>query len=378
MTPGNTQPPRRRLLGVGAGASLGAMTSEAAGAPPARGAVVLVDSFAGPAGGDDTAAVRRAIEEAMRLGAVVLFSGREYRIGGTIDLPTGIQLVGAGAVPGAGSNGARGTVLQRTADVVMLRIKGSPFQRGGPMRHSIMIRGMLLHGGDQSRDMVEMVSASRITVQDCFFVGSKGRNLLLWEVFDSRIVNTDFEWGGAAGSRVPMIELRSGSGLEYTNQIHFVGCRCESYPGTAVALTGGNTNEIFFTNCKFESMLAISNDPALTLSGAVLVHFGGVQVTSRGNREATLRALVAARESSFLTGDLYLEHIDHDGQAAKLSSYLDLGSSQAVDLRMFVYDGSTRLPVESYVALDKARSKACTVKAVMKRGREMVVQTWST
>lgn len=371
---------RRGLFGAAAAGALGASAwagSAAGASPPRGGGVVLVDSFAGAGGDDDTGAIRRAIDEAVRVGAVVLFSGREYRIRDTIDLPTGIQLLGAGAVPGKEAGGITGTVLRRTSDVVMLRAKGNPFLRGGPMRHSLVIRGMLLTGGDQASDLVQLVSAARVTIQDCFFIGSKGRLLLLWEVFDSRIVNTDFEWGGTAGPGTPMIELRSGGGMEYTNQIHFVGCRCESYPGTAIALTGRNTNEIFFTNCKLESMLSVTTEPALTVSGANVVRFGGVQVTSRGNQEATIKALVAVRDSAFLTGDLYLEHINHDGKGAKLSSYLDLGASQGVDLRMFVYDGSTRLPAESYVSLDRARSSACTVKGVMKRGREVVVQTWS-
>ena len=124
------------------------------------------------------------------------------------------------------------------------------------MRHSIGIRGILFHGDDRPSDVVQFVAASRITVEDCVFLTSKGRHVLLWEAFDCRFHNTDFEWGRTAGSGIPMIELRSGDGMENANQVHFVGCRCESYPGTAIALTGNNTNEIFFTNCELAAASA--------------------------------------------------------------------------------------------------------------------------
>ncbi|TCZ63632.1 hypothetical protein EXY23_09615 [Roseicella aquatilis] len=367
------------MFGIAAGAvGASALAGEAAASARPPAGFVLVDAFPGRPGSDDSAAIRWALTEASRIGAAVLFSGREYRISETIDLPTGIQLLGTGAVLGAERRGPTGTILRRTSDVVMLRAKGRSFLRGGPMRHSIMIRGMLLHGGDQPSDLVQLISAARITVQDCFFVASKGRNLLLWETFDSRVVNTDFEWGGAPGDEIPMIELRSGGGLEYTNQVHFVGCRCESYPGTAIALTGGNTNEIFFTNCKLESLLPMANQPALALGGANVVRFGGVQVTSRGSRGATMRSLVEIRDSSFVTGDLYLEHLDGDGDAARLSSYLDLGGSQAVDLKLFVYDGSRRLSPDAYVSFDRTSSKACTVRGILRRGRDVMAQNWTS
>ena len=68
----------------------------------------------------------------------------------------------------------------------------------------------------------------------------------------------------------------------------FVNCRCESYPGTALAITGGNTNEIFFTNCKFESGQA--ERPAITLESAAVIHFGPVHCKRKshgGNESAT-------------------------------------------------------------------------------------------
>lgn len=371
---------RRSLFGAAAGtlgAAAAAGSAEAARPGARAGSFVQVDDFPGPAGADDTAAIVWALAEAVRLGAAVVFSGRVYRISETIDLPTGVQLLGMGAVSGAEPGGLTGTVLQRVRDIVMLRAKGKAFERGGPMRHSIMIRGLLLHGDDHPSDLVQLISAARITIEDCFFIAAKGRLLLLWEVFDSRIVNTDFEWGGVAGGRVPMVELRSGSGLEYTNQIHFTGCRMESYPGTALAMTGSNTNEIFFTNCKLESLLPTCVDPAIAMGGANVVRFGGVQVTSRGNAGAPMRALVSARGCSFVTGDLYFEHLDYDGKASRLAAYLDLSGSQGVDLRLVIYDGATRLPLEACVAFDRSNAKACSVRGLLKRGAEVVAHTWS-
>jgi hypothetical protein len=274
------------------------------------------------------------------------------------------------------AGGLTGTVLRRVRDCVMLRAQGTSYRGGGPMRTSIALRDILFDGGDFASDMVRFIAATRIGIDDCFFARSKGRILLLWEVFDSRVTNTDFEWGGTAGSEMPMIELRSGRGMEYTNQIHFVGCRCESYPGTAIALTGTNTNKIFFTNCKLES--GTSNDPALRMGNAVMVHFNGLQITGRGTPGAQLPAFVEARDCVALFGDLFLEYQAWETTGARLRSYLDLGNSQSVDLTLCTIDGLKVLPVESYVLFDPDAATGVTVTGFIRRGGGTERHEWRT
>ncbi len=339
--------------------------------------MISVDLFIDGNAADETGAVRRAIMAARDYGGRLMFSARTYRIGGTLDLPSGIQLIGAGAVAGAGPDEVPGTVLQRISDCVMLRMAGQSFRNGGPMRHSAQLRGILFDGGDFTSDLAQFVAVSRVTITDCFFLRSRGRHLLLHEVFDSRIGNTDFDGGGRSGSggtaalAPPAVELRSGDGYEYTNHVHFTGCRLESYPGTAIALTGGNTNKIYLTDCKLESLA--SNRPALTASNAVALHLAGVQITARGEAGATLDSLLSIQDSSFIVGDLILEHAAWGG-GATLGAYVTLEMCRGVDLQISVIDGQDILPLGSYVRI--GGSEACSVRGMFRRGRHVEERSW--
>ncbi len=170
-----------------------------------------------------------------------------------------------------------------------------------------------------------------------------------------------------------MIELRSGQGLEYTNSVHFVGCRCESYPGIAIALSGRNTNKIFLTNCKLESLA--SSDPALLMQGAKVVSCQGVQITGRGSSGATLRALVAARQCSFLLGDITLEHAAWGGQAASLECYMDLVDVLGAELSLYAIDSQRSLAPEAYVRL--RRSSGVEIRGFIRQSDSVRVTRWT-
>lgn len=125
----------------------------------------------------------------------------------------------------------------------------------------------------------ECVSYMRIN--NCHFNGN-GTHLDLREVFDSKIISTDFDNSGRKYKEkdvdiakfnlenstpldlqgcAPTIILASsgaksvGGILESTNQILFWGCRLESFTDGAIAIIGYGTNGIRFTDCKFESVL---------------------------------------------------------------------------------------------------------------------------
>lgn len=332
---------------------------------------IAVDDFLEPGAADETEALRAALRAACATGGTLMLSARTYRIGGTLDLPSGVQLVGSGAVGGAGPDEVPGTILRRVAECVMLRMEGHTFLNGGPMRHSAHLRGMRLDGGNFHSDLAQFVAVSRITINDCFFVGSRGRHLLLHEVFDSRIGNTDFDGGGTADAACPAVELRSGGGFEYTNHVHFTGCRLESYAGTAVALTGANTNKIYLTDCKMESLT--SNSPALTARNAVALHLAGVQVTARGSPGAAIDSLLSFQDSTFVVGDVTLEQTEQEGGAA-LRAYVELVMCRGVELQVSVIDGQQALPLASYVRL--AGSEACSVRGMFRRGRHVETRSW--
>lgn len=209
---------------------------------------------------DDTISIKNAIEFARTSNTnKVYFPKGVYCVSDTIQIHPGLHLLGAGRNRKTEDSSA----LKRIKDITLLQAKGESILNSNSYNHidDFIIENMKLITNDYiGTPLVDLTNVGSFRILNCFFWG-QGNQLLLWEAFDSRIENTDFEWGGNEGKKLPVIELRSTNGdnpnnpsYEYTNQIHFTGCRFESYPGYAIKTTGSNTNEIFITNCKFESI----------------------------------------------------------------------------------------------------------------------------
>ncbi len=337
------------------------------------GYAIFVDDFVRPGDEDDTPAIRAAIDEARRSGGPLHFAARLYNISDTIEMPSGLNLAGAGRTRLRDPE-IPGTTIRRTRDVVAFAAKGISVLAGAHLKHSISIRHIQFHGGGFASDFMQLTAVAYVYITECFFTQAEGRHLLMWEVFDSRILNTDFEWGGSPKRNTPMIELRSGSGYELTNQIFFVNCRCESYPGTALAITGGNTNEIFFTNCKFESGQA--DRPAITLENAAVVHFGPVQIFSRGPKDTHFAGQVSAHRCSGLFGTLLCEHRGPTGGGAQLDSIVSLAECQAVDLLVHSYDPSSGIAPENTVHIDAHGSRSVAARGFVRTATNFAAQTW--
>jgi hypothetical protein len=259
---------------------------------------------------------------------------------------------------------------------VAFSAKGISVLQGARLKHSISIRHIQFHGGGFASDFMQLTAVAYVYITECFFTQAEGRHLLMWEVFDSRILNTDFEWGGSAKHNTPMIELRSGSGYELTNQVFFVNCRCESYPGTAIAVTGNNTNEIFFTNCKLESGQA--EKPALTLENAAVVHFSPMQIFSRGPKEGHFVGQVAAHRCTGLFGTLLCEHRGPTAGGAQLDSIVSLTDCQAVDLLVHSYDPSSGIAPKNTVHVDAGGARSVAARGFVRTAvNSYSAQTWS-
>ena len=337
------------------------------------GHAILVDDFVRPGDADDTSAIRAAIEAARRGGGTLLFAARVYTISETIDMPSGLNMVGAGRTRLRDPE-IPGTTIRRTRDVVAFAAKGVSVLAGAHLKHSISMRYIAFHGGDFASDFMQLTAAAYVYITECFFTQAQGRLLLMWEVFDSRIVNTDFEWGGSPKTGAPMIELRSGGGYEFTNMVFFVNCRCESYPGTALAVTGNNTNKIFFTNCKFESGQA--SRPALTLERAAIVHFDPVQIFSRGPKEGHFEAQLVARRCNGLFGTLLCEHRGPAAGGAKLDSIVDAADCQAVELLVCSYEPASGVAPEDTVRLDRSGSGSGEAHGFVRTAARFAARSW--
>lgn len=202
---------------------------------------------------DDSVAIQEAIDYAQENNInIVRFDSKTY-ICNNVSGYSGLQLHGVN----------KNTILKRSGNNSCIKFVGTPIDSQHDANSHISnfgIYNIKFSTGDLNTDIpcVNLTCVGNFTINNCGLHG-QGKQLLLWEAFDSRIYNTNFEWGGRANG-LSAIELRSTNGgdennptYEYTNNIYFDGCRFETYTGTALETTGSNTNLIFINNCKFES-----------------------------------------------------------------------------------------------------------------------------
>jgi len=290
---------------------------------------------------DDAPRFNRIIADAVaqKIGKVKLGARDYYITSQTVDMSAASGLAWEGVAFDNKSTGAviQGTQIIRGANIVAIKAIGSSVSTGGTNIRGFRFSKIRFKGGDFVEDFMQLKACAVTYLDDVMFTGMMGRQIYMQEVMDSRITNCVFEWGGSTDGTLPMIELVSGSGYEYTNQLHLVGNRFETYRGTALKTTGSNTNEIYMTNNKMESL--ISNQPALVLQGANTVNLGTLNICSKGTVGQTLSSQVVIDSSSGVQGLLWLEHTGVvDTSASKIDKFVDItGTSTDIDLLVYVY-----------------------------------------
>ena len=204
---------------------------------------------------------------------VIIPSGT-YRIADDIDIPrNNISIVG---------NSYRDTTLVFDFGYSM-SFEGTTLTQSGTHKDFFTLQNLKLQAQNYNDEcetpFLKLICCSYVYIINCWIAG-KGKQVLLWECFDSRFLNTDVEWGGSAtDANVMGIELRSTNGgdnslatYEYTNNIYFQGCRFESHVGTCIGSTGNNTNKIIFESCKFESFNCLSQN-AISFKHCATIYF---------------------------------------------------------------------------------------------------------
>ena len=216
--------------------------------------------------------------------------------GGTIYIPSGkyniqnpndyiirtsnIRIIGDGA----------STILVRWSTKPLFRFVGvSKNISSGKQLSGIQLADLyLLSSQSYSANLLpvlEFEACTGIRINNLNLKGA-GTHMSFIECFDSKIISTDFELSGrsykattdiaddsidyadsANDDYTPTVMFKTGvvsynqlgyetNGItvETTNQILFTNCRFESFYGGAVGLEGNGTNGIVFESCKFESM----------------------------------------------------------------------------------------------------------------------------
>ena len=251
---------------------------------------------------DDADAIQAAISACERRGGgTVLIPPGIYMCSHTLNLPSGIALAGAGPqatiiaikVP----NYLDLTAYKSYVDFDLLSLEGADSTFAGHV-HYICIRDLtlssnLLDGPSQvmgKRQIAEktdpiasILSTDKVSYLLCtnvVFYG-RGRHLYSAETWDSKFMACDFQASGcipekyptyseeikeyaSASFDSPAVDLQffaprpGATGTSNCNNLYFTNCRFESYVNTAFKSNknkegNGGNNSIFLVGCKFES-----------------------------------------------------------------------------------------------------------------------------
>lgn len=228
---------------------------------------------------DDTNAFKAALKQAIQLKvSIILIPIGNYIITDTLNVPSGIRFVGQSR----DGNSQLKSQITRKADITVFNCSGvNTFTNISHVTH-IGFEQLYFADYDNTeaytnKPFMNWYFLSYALIRDCHF-SNKNKQILFTEVYDSRIINTDFWAGGNQDLDIAAIEMRSGLkptateiGWDNTNNIIFENCRFESYKGTAVKIAdemsnqtdnskpvissfaGRMCNYIYFDKCKFES-----------------------------------------------------------------------------------------------------------------------------
>ncbi|NBA76813.1 hypothetical protein GOQ04_14745 [Emticicia sp. ODNR4P] len=237
---------------------------------------------------DQSLAIKYAINSAVRTGIYrVKFPTGKFRCK-NIEIPDDVIIEGSGLLSR--------TQFERFDENPIFIAKGKSVLNANhdPVR-KFQFKNLVIHTRDIDtiNPAVWLEVAYEFVFEKVNFFGT-GRQLLLWEGFDSVFDRCRFDWGGSSTNpNVIGVELAStdrglgGESLEYTNNIYFNDCVFEAYVGLAMKSTGSNTSKLFFKNLKMESLNCLGTH--LDLSSCVDVHFNELYMGSQNTNDHPIK-----------------------------------------------------------------------------------------
>ena len=168
----------------------------------------------------------------------------------------------------------------------IINICGTSKNTGGEHCNNITFRDISFVSSQMYKNTMKAIMifecVSYLRIDSCDFNGN-GSHIEMREVYDSKIISTDFTNSGRKykesdvndavfdvnnityndlQNTAPTLIFASNGAetynpdIENTNQVLFWGCRIESFTDGAVGVVGTGTNMLRFTDCKFESILS--------------------------------------------------------------------------------------------------------------------------
>ena len=236
---------------------------------------------ADPTGGNDsTTAINNAVAAAAAAGGgTVYFPAGTYLVtpvsstvaaivlnNGTAGYQS-IRLVGAGALV---------SKLKRSGPGPILSMSGPSTSSGTTHCKYCSLENIRLDGNAQTGTLLQLYYADDLFFHETYMGNCADVTVDTAELWDSRFYNCTWESNGSAtaNASTPNVLLRNsaaasgfGASANNVNQVHFVGCRWESFTTGAVWVQQGVSNsgtpqQIHFVDCKMETG-AINGGPHL-------------------------------------------------------------------------------------------------------------------
>lgn len=257
---------------------------------------------------DDTDAIQAAIDSAEN--------------GGIIEIPRGTYPVRGlkikkhgTAITGEARYGTR--LVRHSGTAPLLDFSGTASLNGHLKYCSIT--NIMLIGNYKPGTLLRSYFADNFVYRDVSFSNCDGVSLDFVEVWDTRFYSCTWENCGnqtepAALFRNSMPQGEFGYGDDNTNQIHFLGCRWESWRNGAVRLDGGANssphllNGFFFVSCKMESRHAAG--PAFQIMpGSTLVFVNQLYIAVMAAEPDMVKPLDAIEDhgSHIFMTDVYVQ-----------------------------------------------------------------------
>ncbi|HSX01977.1 MAG TPA: glycosyl hydrolase family 28-related protein [Candidatus Saccharimonadia bacterium] len=205
---------------------------------------------------DDTEAIQAAINDTTDGGAVVFPRG--------VFMIRGIKINNKGtSLVGDGRWATRIVRLSGTDPLIDISGSGTGI---GHARYD-NINSLMIDGAGLPGPLLRSYYADTCVYREVSFIHCRGTAVDLVEVWDTRF--DECTWEDCGSVEAPATLLRNstppgtfGFSADNTNQIYFTGCRWEDFRNGAICLdgaAGGSTqklNGIFFVSCKMETRLA--------------------------------------------------------------------------------------------------------------------------
>lgn len=205
---------------------------------------------------DDTAAIQSAIDAAVN--------------GGTVFMPRGVYMVTALTIRNKGTNilgdGRWATRLVRLSGNAPLITMSGSGTKIGHLRYA-SVNNIMISGNFMPGPLVRSYYADTCLFGQINFIHCVGRAVDFVEVWDTRFIECAWENCGSATDACTVLRNSTAPGTfgysqDNTNQIYFTSCRWEGFRNGALRLDGtfgGSTellNGVFMVSCKMESIVA--------------------------------------------------------------------------------------------------------------------------